>query len=167
MMRRQLLLAVGLALPLLTSCGFALRQAPSFAFSSLYVVAPDGSPVGNALKRSLSASGNLRLIGEAKLADQAQAILEILLDQREKAVVGVNTSGQVREFQLRARIKFRLRTPQGKELIAETEILQQRDISFNESLVLAKETEENFLYRDMQNDIVQQLMRRVAAVKAL
>jgi LPS-assembly lipoprotein len=46
----------------------------------------------------------------------------------------------VREFQLRTRLKFKLRTPQGKELIPETELLQQRDISFNESAVLAKES---------------------------
>ena len=65
------------------------------------------------------------------------------------------------------RLRFRLRTPQGKELIPETELLQQRDISFNESAVLAKEAEEGLLYRDMQTDIVQQLMRRLAAVKSL
>ena len=62
---------------------------------------------------------------------------------------------------------MRLRTPPVKDLIPETELLQQRDISFNESAVLAKESEENLLYRDMQTDIVQQLMRRLAAVKTL
>jgi len=68
---------------------------------------------------------------------------------------------------LRTRFRFKLRTPQGKELIPETELLQQRDISFNESAVLAKEAEEGLMYRDMQTDIVQQLMRRLAAVKTL
>jgi LPS-assembly lipoprotein len=82
-------------------------------------------------------------------------------------VVGLNASGQVREFQLRVRVKFRLRGAQGKELIPDTELLQQRDISFNESAVLAKEAEEGLLYRDMQTDIVQQLLRRLAAVTAL
>jgi LPS-assembly lipoprotein len=73
----------------------------------------------------------------------------------------------VREFQLRIKLRFRLRTPQGLELIAPTEITQQRDISFSESAVLAKEAEEALLYRDMQSDIVQQLLRRIAAVKSL
>ena len=58
-------------------------------------------------------------------------------------------------------------TADSLKLIAPTEILQQRDISFNESAVLAKEAEEGLLYRDMQNDIVQQIMRRLAAVTAL
>jgi LPS-assembly lipoprotein len=82
-------------------------------------------------------------------------------------VVGMSGSGQVREFQLRTRLRFRLRTPQGKELIPDTELLQQRDISYNESAALGKEAEEALLYRDMQTDIVQQLMRRLAAVKTV
>jgi LPS-assembly lipoprotein len=79
--------------------------------------------------------------------------------------VAVNSSGQVREFQLRIRVKFRARTPQGQELVTDAEIVQQRDISFNESAVLAKEAEEALLYRDMQTDIVQQLHRRLATVQ--
>jgi LPS-assembly lipoprotein len=165
-MHRRHLLSLGAA-ALLSGCGFALRQAPNFAFASLYVTVAESSPLGNALKRSIAANGNVRIIDDAKLVDQAQAVLDILTDQREKVVVGLNTAGQVREFQLRVRVKFRLRTPAGKELIAETEILQQRDISFNESVVLAKESEEALLYRDMQSDIVQQVMRRIAAVKTL
>ena len=58
-------------------------------------------------------------------------------------------------------------TLQGVELIAPTEVVLQRDISFNETAVLAKETEEILLYRDMQSDLVQQLLRRVAAIKSL
>jgi LPS-assembly lipoprotein len=70
----------------------------------------------------------------------------------------------VREFQLRLRFTFRLRSAKNSELIPATEILQQRDISFNESAVLAKEAEEGLLYREMQSDIVQQIMRRLATV---
>ncbi len=71
----------------------------------------------------------------------------------------------MREFQLRIRLKFRVRGAQGQELVVPTELVQQRDISFNESAVLAKEAEEVLLYRDMQSDIVQQLLRRLAAVR--
>lgn len=94
-------------------------------------------------------------------------IVDILQEAREKSVVGVNASGQVREFQLRIRIQFRMRTPDGRELIVPTTISQQRDISFNESAVLAKEAEEVLLFRDMQADLLQQLVRRLAAVKSL
>ena len=167
--RRRVVLGALVAGPVLalTACGFKLRQAPNLAFASLYVEVVAGSLVGNELKRSLASLGSLQLISEAKLQQTAQVILDILLERREKIVVGVNAAGLVREFQLRIRVKFRLRTPQGKELIAETELLQQRDISFNESAVLAKEAEEGLLYRDMQTDIVQQLLRRLAAVREI
>lgn len=151
----------------LAACGFQLRQAPTFVFKSVFIGAAESSPLGNELKRSIAANGAVQVIADARRLDTAEVVLDVLAENREKVVVGVNASGQVREFQLRLRFKFKLRTLGGKELIPETELLQQRDISFNESVVLAKEAEEALLYRDMQTDIVQQLMRRLAAVKAL
>jgi LPS-assembly lipoprotein len=81
-------------------------------------------------------------------------------------VVGVNASGQVRELQLRMRLRLNLRTAKGKEIIEGDDIVQQRDISYNETAALAKEAEEALLYRDMQTDIVQQILRRLAAIQA-
>jgi LPS-assembly lipoprotein len=91
-------------------------------------------------------------------------VFDLLQEQREKVVVGLNASGQVREFQLRLRVRFRVRSARREELVPETELVQTRDMSFNEQAVLAKEAEASLLYRDMQDDIVQQLMRRLAAV---
>jgi LPS-assembly lipoprotein len=162
--KRRALLGLGGTGLLLAGCGFQLRQAPHFAFSTIYISA--GSALANELKRTIASSDGIQVVDAAR-ATSAQVVLDLLGDQREKVVVGLNSTGQVREFQLRTRVKFKLRTPQGKELIPETELLQQRDISFNESAALAKEAEENLLYRDMQTDIVQQLMRRLAAVKAI
>ena len=166
MLQRRLFLACGGAL-LLGACGFQLRGAPELAFASLFVNTTETSPLGNELKRKLASLGTLQVLSAPAVPASAEAVLDILSDLREKTVVGVNATGQVREFQLRVRVHFRLRTPQGKELIPATELLQQRDISFNESAVLAKEAEEGLMYRDMQSDLVQQLMRRLAAVRSL
>jgi LPS-assembly lipoprotein len=148
----------------LTGCGFKLRGSFSYAFKTLFSGFVDNSTLGNEFKRVLAADGAVTIVKEA---DKAQVILDVISEQREKAVVGITSSGQVREFQLRIRLKFKLRTPAGKEILPETELLVQRDISFNESAVLAKEAEESLLYRDMQNDMVQQLLRRLAAIKEL
>lgn len=160
------LLATGMALGV-AGCGFALRKAPNFAFKSLFSPFGEGSTLGTELKRSLESGGNVRVITDTRQIDQAEVILDVLQDQREKTVVSLNASGQVREFQLRIRFKFKLRGAKGQDLIAPTELVQQRDISFNESAVLAKEAEEALLYREMQSDIIQQIMRRLAAVTAL
>ena len=166
MVRRRSFMAAGTGVALLAGCGFQLRQAPNFAFHSIVVAAPPSSSLANELRRSIAASGQVQVLQPVQ-AESAQVILDLLAEQREKVVVGLNATGQVREFLLRTRMKFKLRTPKGKELIPETELLQQRDISFNESAVLSKEAEENLLYRDMQTDLVQQLMRRLAAVKSI
>ncbi|MDB5741993.1 MAG: Rare lipoprotein [Polaromonas sp.] len=171
MQRRGFLLfaasSASLALLSLHGCGFALRKAPNFAFTTLYSDLPESSPLGVELRRSLQGTGKVRVISDARRIGEAQVVLEVLQEQREKVVLSLNSTGQVREFQLRLRFRFRLRTLAGKELIAPSEIALQRDISFNESAVLAKEAEENLLYRDMQSDVVQQVMRRLAAVTAL
>jgi len=165
MKRRVLFPLAGAAL--LAGCGFQLRQPPDFAFDSIAINASSSSPVGNELRRSLAAGGKLTVLPPSADMSRASVILDLLQEQREKVVVSLNSTGQVREFQLRSRLRFKLRTPQGKELIIDTELLQQRDISFNEAAVLAKEAEETLLYRDMQTDLVQQLMRRLAALKAV
>jgi LPS-assembly lipoprotein len=151
----------------LAGCGFGLRQPASFAFSSLYSGVSPTSPFGVELKRQLQSGDNLQFITDPARQQEAQAVLDILSEQRIKTVVGVSTTGQVREFQLRLILKFRLRTPQGKELIPETELVQQRSLSYDEAFALAKEVEEAMLYRNMQSDMVQQILRRLAAVKEL
>lgn len=164
--RRRILLGAAAA-TLLAGCGFQLRKAPDFAFDTIYINTPPTSPLANELRRTLTSAGNVQVLTNPTDQQRAQVVMEIPLELREKVVVGLNSAGQVREFQLRSRIRFRLRTPGGRELIPETELLQQRDISFNEGAVLAKEAEEQLLYRDMQTDLVQQLMRRLAALKAV
>jgi len=164
-MRRRLILLGGGAAAALAGCGFELRRAPDFAFRSIAI--PANTAMANELRRVISSAGDVQVTGRQIPVDQAQVVLDLLAELREKVVVGLNASGQVREFQLRSVVRFRLRTPQGRELIPETELVQQRDISFNESAVLAKEAEETLLYRDMQTDLVQQLMRRLAAVKTV
>jgi LPS-assembly lipoprotein len=73
----------------------------------------------------------------------------------------------VQEFTLRMTVRFNLRTPAGKLLIADAELLQQRDVSYSESAALGKEAEESLLFRSMQSELVQQIMLRLAAVREL
>lgn len=166
MQKRTLLMA--LAAAPLAACGFRLRGAPDFSFRSLYVQSQPGSAIARELRRTLQGSGgNLTLLTEPAQLPQAEAVLDILSEQQDRVVVGVNASGQVRELQLRLRMRFRLRNQQGVELIPETDLMQQRDVSYNESVALSKEGEEALLFRNMQTDLVQQLMRRLAAIKTI
>jgi len=168
MQRRHLFILPASALVLsISACGFALRKTPSFAFKTLFSPLAESSVLGVELRRSLEANGAVRVITDARQIAEAEVIMEVISDLRDKQVVSRNVAGLVREFQLRQRFRFKVRTQQGKELIPDSEILQVRDISFNESAVLAKESEEALLYREMQTDVVQQIMRRLASITGL
>ena len=167
MQKRTLLTALALA-PLLGACGFRLRGVPTFVFRSLYIQASRGSAVARELSRNLaSASDKLTVLRDPASPDDADAIFQIISERQERVIVGMNALGQVRELQLSLRVRFKLRTPNGDEPIPETEILQQRDVTYNETNALSKEAEEAMLYKDMRTDIVQQLLRRLSAVKSL
>lgn len=154
-----------LAAGVLAGCGFKLRGRQNFVFTSIAILPSPGGVIVQELRRTFGSA--VRVLEAGVPLTQAQVVLKVLSEQREQSVVGLSSSGQVRELQLRLRVSFRLDTPQGEELIAANEIWQQRDVSYNESAALAKETEISLLYRDMQSDIAQQIQRRLAAVKKI
>ncbi|WP_036596911.1 LPS assembly lipoprotein LptE [Ottowia thiooxydans] len=162
--RRRFLLALPVPM-VLAGCGFALRKPPDFSFRSIYVAMSPGSSLGNELRRQLTGTGRVQVITDVAKRNEADVVLEGLQDLRERVVVGLNASGQVREFQLRVRFKFRVRTPAGKDVIPDTEILRQIDQSYSETAALSKEAEALMLYDNMQTDIVQQVLRRLATIK--
>jgi LPS-assembly lipoprotein len=149
----------------LSACGFQLRQAPNYPFRTLFIGVPEASVFGQELKRNISASGRVEVITDPKQVERADVIFDLLLELPEKVILSRKSDGAVREFQLRFRIRFRLRSRDGTELIPDTELVQERDISFNENAALSKETEEGLLYRDMRSDLVQQVLRRLAVAR--
>jgi LPS-assembly lipoprotein len=150
------------ALTLAGGCGFELRRTPELQFRSIQLKGfKEQSPLARELRRSLA--------GTTQVVDSggtAQVVLEALSDDREKNVVASTAAGQVRELQLRSRFSFRLHSPSGRELLPATEVLLSRDMSYSETNALAKEQEEAALFAAMQNDIVAQVMRRLASVPA-
>jgi len=157
-MRR--ILAIALAL-VLCGCGFHLRGQQQLPFKTLYV--PGGSGLSLDLKRNLAAQAkSTEVVDDPKKAD---AVLSFTTETREKVILSFDTTGRVREYQLRYTVGFRLTDAKGLVYIPTNTIRLTRDISFNDAQVLAKEAEEAQLYRDMQSDMVQQLLRRIAAAK--
>ena len=158
-------LALAVAATLMEGCGFALRGAPNYVFDTVAVTPERSGGVSAELSRLLGSRVRPALTPEGGVAPDA--IIEVLSESRQKVVVGVNAAGLVREFELRLAVRFSVRTPKGKVLIEPTDIRLERTVSFNEAAVLSKETEEVMLNRDMQTDAVQQIVRRLAAIKSL
>lgn len=161
MQRRALLLSAFAAT--LAGCGFELRKPPTLRFGTIQLKGfRPHSPLQEELTAALNGTPSTRVV---EAATQAQVILDVLADTRNTAVVASTASGQVRDLTLVARLAFRLETAGGRELIPVTEILQSRDLTYNETVALAKEQEASVLFKSMQTDIVSQLMRRLAAVQ--
>jgi len=156
--RKILLLALALAL---AGCGFRMRGTAEVPFESLYV---PGATAGIALdlKRNLQAGTRARVVDDPKTAD---AVLLFIEESRQKEILSLTSAGRVREFQLRYRVGFRVHDGKGVDFVPPSTIQLTRDVTFNDTEILAKEQEEQLLFRDMQSDMVQQIIRRLAAAK--
>jgi LPS-assembly lipoprotein len=145
----------------LAACGFRLRGTADVPFQSVYVPGATGG-VALDLKRSIQAGTRAKVVDDPK---QADAILQFLQDTRQKVILSLSGTGRVREYRLIYRVGFRVHDGKGAEYVTPTTIELSRDITFNDSDVLAKESEEQLLIRDMQTDMVQQIMRRLASAQ--
>jgi LPS-assembly lipoprotein len=148
------LLLVGLA-----GCGFQLRGQSQLPFDSAFVEANANSGLGKALRNSLAL--------ENKLADKAEnATIRVLLaeESRAKSILALSGGGKVREYRLTLRFLFAVYDAKGRELVAPSEMVQVRDYSYNDSELLAKTVEEATLYRSMEQNALQQVLRRLSFI---
>lgn len=166
-MKRHRALAIVLlaTAALLSACGFHLRGSTvqdSMPFRSIFIVVPDTSQLGIELKRNLRVGNEAIVVGEQK---DAQVVMEVLGEKRTKSILSMNVQGRAREYTLNYELRYRVRDAQNRDVIAPSAITLKRTLTFSETYALARESEEELLYRDMQTDMVQQVMRRLAAVK--
>lgn len=157
------MLAVG-ATSLLGACGFRLRGSDQAAlpFKTIYLGFPPNSPLGTELRRYIQAGGGTLVV---KIPKEAEVLLDVLSETRQKVILSLNSQGRVSEYSLYYKFTFQIRDNSGKIWLAPTDIVLKRDITFNDAQVLSKESEEASLYRDMQTDLVQQILRRLAPLK--
>lgn len=184
-MRAAKLSVILLLAGLLAACGFKLRgstdlPAHKLPFATIALTLAPTSEFYAQLKRNIEASSaGTRVVD----AGEAEAILAVLGDTSQKNILSLNTSGRVREFQLVRTFSFKVQAnnpaaapaPQVKytdapavaptEYVPASTIMLRREVTYSDDLVLSKEGEEALLWRDIQNDLVQQLMRRLATAK--
>jgi LPS-assembly lipoprotein len=144
----------------LAGCGFELKRAADLHFHSIALVgfAPR-SPLADELHAALA-----RSVAVLPGPDKADVVLQALTDQRSRKAVAFTASGQVRDIQLRTLFRYTARTPADRELIPPSQIDLTRDLTFVEARVLGKEQEEQALFREMQSDIVLQVMLRLSTI---
>jgi len=157
----RVLLALAFA-ALLAGCGFQLRGTAELPFKTLYMPPAATPGIALDLRRNIQAGTHTQVIDDPK---QADAVLEFSQEVRDRLILSLAATGRVREYQLRYLVGFRVHDGKGGEFVPSSTVQLTRDITFNDSDVLSKETEEQLLYRDMQFDMVQLIMRRLAAAQ--
>jgi LPS-assembly lipoprotein len=148
-------------LVLIAACGFQLRGTAEVPFKTLYLPGATGG-IALDLKRQIQAGTDAKVIDDPK---QADAILQFSQEAREKQILSLTGTGRVREFRLLYRVGWRVHDGKGGDYVPQTSFELTRDVSFNDAEVLAKEAEEQLLFRDMQSDMVQLIMRRLSAAQ--
>lgn len=165
-MRKRTLLSLMALAPLVSACGFRLRGVPEFQFSSIYLDAGERSAVARELQRNLATAGDkLKVLRAPAQPNQAQVVWKLLGESRQRIVLSKNTAGQVRELTLRYRMTFSLTGADGAQWLPPTVLEMERDLSYDENLALAKDQEAEVLYKAMQTDLVQQVMRRLSSAQ--
>jgi LPS-assembly lipoprotein len=160
MNRRHFLALVPAALA--AGCGFQLRRMEGIPFASLYVDAPPGSAVAQRIRTALAANRNTRL---AATPEEAEAVLKLNPETRSKVILSLSGAGRVTEYRLGLHLSYSVSSRDG-HILAEPETIElNRDITYDDALLLAKGAEEQLLYRDMEDNAARRIVRRLQSVK--
>lgn len=147
---------------LLSGCGFRLRGSIELPAELTQVViegARPNSELGIALRNGLRRVGG-QVVDSAQ---HARSVLVITQDSFERRVLSVDSIGQANEYELQYTLGFRLDDPDGTNRVVQQSIQLRRQYRFDAAQTLAKADEEVRLVREMRQDAVRQMLRRLKA----
>lgn len=159
-MRREAIKLIlgGAALLAAGGCGFQLRGAHAIPYRSIYVSAPKDSLAARDLAKALRSQG----IALPENAKEADAVLKLLEEKRTRSILSLSGGGRVREYRLNYTLSYSVTDKEGREIYPVATIQSSRDFTYDDNQYLAKAAEESFLYRDLQDEAVQRILRRLA-----
>ncbi len=160
-MKRRAFLALTPAL-LLAGCGFELRRYDGVPFATVFVDAEPGNAVAQRLRTLLTAGGRTKL---AATAAEAEAVLKLTRDERRKNILSLSGAGRVTEYRLGLLVSYSV-IGRDARVLAESETIElTRDLTYDDSQLLAKGAEESLLYRDMDESAAMRILRRLQALQ--
>jgi LPS-assembly lipoprotein len=147
---------------LLAGCGFRLRGSIDLP-PELTQVAVEGirtnSELGIAVRNGFARAG-----GEVVTSGtSARSVLVISQDSTSRRVLSVDSIGQANEYEVAYTLGFRLDDPDGANRVVQQSVSLRRQYRYDPNLTLAKADEEARLVREMRQDAVRQMMRRLKA----
>ncbi len=111
--------------------------------------------------------GSLRYGSGATLVNvptDADVQIVVLREGAARRIVALSGTGRVREFEIIYTVQFAVRDVQ-RTLIEPNDIELRNQVSYDDSVALAKEQEIATLVQNMQRDAATQIIRRTSAVR--
>ena len=161
-MSSGLVIAIILIAMTLSSCGFQLRGQAAIPYKAIFIETVGYSQFASDLERAIRSGSQTKVVSSRA---EAEAVLKITGELQENRILSLSSGGKVREFDLRYRVSYRLTDRAGVDLAQPGAIDLHRDMTYDDTQVLAKESEQLLLYRDMKADAVQQMLRRLSVAK--
>lgn len=164
-MNRYLLnVLTGFTLVTLVGCGFHLRGTATLpdSLKTMYVQGVSMQQgLGLELKRGLIRNG-VNVVNDYQ---DGSAVLTVLENKVERRVLSVGRDAKVSEYELHATVSYSVSDGKGKILSEAQQVEAQRDYQFNQDQVLGKDEEERLLREQINQQLVQSILRRLSVLK--
>lgn len=159
-----LMLVLICCLVLLEGCGFRLRGSigGDLALPPLYIDSSGSNAFVSGLTQALARTKTTVVDERAA----AELIIGIGAERLDRRVLTVDASGRIQEYELLYAVSFAVNDTSARVVLGTQTISLRRSFEFSDINVLAKESEEAQLYRDMRRSAVQNAMRRLQALAA-
>lgn len=156
MLRKIIVLVFSLLMFNLSSCGFQLRGSSGFHLKSIYVSSESADKIANEIKQLLREEQ----VTLAATAQEAQVVLQLQNEILDRRTVTVSTGRErIEEIELNYRVTVELQKPDTMPLTRKRVISLVRDYSFDNTAMLAMDTEEQTLRDDLFQDMTMQIIR--------
>lgn len=155
---------IGFMLLALAGCGFHLRGSATLpdSLKTMYVQGINlQQGIGLELKRALSSNDVLVI----DTYQQGSAVLTVLDNKYERRVLSVGSDAKVSEYSLHGWLSYKVTDGSGHVLANEQKVETQRDYQFDQDSVLASDQEEAILRKELNQQLVQSILRRLSALK--
>jgi LPS-assembly lipoprotein len=160
-LRRLALFALLAGCVLLAACGFRLKGATPLPIDTLYTNIAENSSFGVAVRRAIrAASPNTRFVSDPR---EAQARLMQLAHNELLRELSIDAQGRVEEYELTLEFVFQLVDSAGHVILPPTSLRATRELPYDDSVVQAKQSEISVVFQQMQQSMVDRLVRHLTA----
>jgi LPS-assembly lipoprotein len=156
--RRSFLAFLGASTLVVAGCGFRPRGQQELPFQTLYI-SGGSREFSRDLRRAIESGSSTLVVDDPKEAEANLLIVSVL---QNRVILALSGAGRVQELELQYQVTYRVAGQKGQILIPQRSIALKRDMTYDDSIVLAKQQEEALLYQNMQGDAIQQIVRQLA-----